>query len=186
MSGGFRAALALLSCFGLCISVPPVVAAQATADTSVAAARRAFDFLIGTWHVATMTDSGGRTTASRGEVYEFEKGLGDVLIVGRWRFNRGTAERPDVVSAAYYSAFDNTRRQWSFYYVSPQSAQYWPGQLREGRWYFQQEFTIEGRVILQRQSWVLVDERTVHRVIENSADRGGQWKRWTWVLRRQS
>src|SRR5687768_10655456 len=82
MSGVFPAALALLSCFGLCISVPSVVAAQATADTSVAAARRAFDFLIGTWHVATMTDSGGRTTASRGEVYEFEKGLGDVMIVG--------------------------------------------------------------------------------------------------------
>jgi hypothetical protein len=37
---------------------------------------------------------------------------------------------------------------------------------------------------LQRQSWERVNERTVHRVIENSTDRGGTWKRWIWVLRR--
>lgn len=159
-------------------------AVQAPPDTSVASARKAFDFLIGTWTVQSMTDSAGKTTPGEGEVYRFEKQLGGVLLVGNWHFNRGTATRPDFVDAVYYSGFDNTRRMWSFYYVSPQSAQYWPGQLDGGRWYFFNEFTIEGRMVLQRQSWLRVDERTLHRVIENSTDRGGTWKRWTWVLRR--
>lgn len=159
-------------------------ALQASPDTSAASARKAFDFLIGTWTVASMTDSAGTTTPGQGETYRFEKQLGGVLLVGDWHFNRGTAAKPDIVDARYYSAFDNTRRMWTFYYVSPQSAQYWPGQLDRGRWYFFNEFTIEGRVTLQRQSWERVDERTVHRVIENSTDRGGTWKRWVWVLRR--
>ncbi len=157
---------------------------QAPADTSATSARKAFDFLIGTWTVESMTDSAGKTTPGQGETYRFEKQLGGVLVVGDWHFNRGTAAQPDFVDARYYSGFDNTRRMWTFYYVSPQSAQYWPGQLERGRWYFLNEFTIEGRVTLQRQSWERVDERTVHRVIENSTDRGGTWKRWTWVLRR--
>lgn len=157
---------------------------QASPDTSAASARKAFDFLIGTWTVESITDSSGKTTPGRGEIYRFEKQLGGVLLVGHWHFNRGTTAQPDFVDAVYYSGFDNTRRMWTFYYVSPQSAQYWPGQLDEGRWYFFNEFTIEGRVTLQRQSWERVDERTAHRVIENSTDRGGTWKRWTWVLRR--
>jgi hypothetical protein len=159
---------------------------QASPDTSAAAARKAFDFLIGTWNVESMTDSGGKTTPGKGEIYRFEKQLSGVLLVGYWHFNRGTAAEPDFVDAVYYSGFDNTRRMWSFYYVSPQSAQYWPGQRDGRRWYFFNEFTIDGQVTLQRQSWERVDERTVHRVIENSTDRGGTWKRWTWVLRRSS
>lgn len=158
---------------------------QVPADTSAAAARRSFDFLIGTWQVESTTDSGGKVTPSTGETYRFESALEGALLVGHWRFNRGTAEKPDFVDAVYYSGFDNTRRMWSFYYVSPQSAQYWPGQRQEGHWYFFNEFTVDGRVTLQRQSWRRIDERTLHRVIENSTDRGGTWKRWTWVLRRQ-
>jgi len=165
--------------------IPQVAhAVQASPDTSAAAARKAFDFLIGTWTVESMTDSAGKITPSRGEIYRFEKQLSGVLLVGHWHFNRGTTAQPDFVDAVYYSGFDNTRRMWTFYYVSPQSAQYWLGQLDGGRWYFFNEFTIEGRVTLQRQSWERVDERTVHRVIENSTDRGGTWKRWIWVLRR--
>ncbi|HWN17774.1 MAG TPA: hypothetical protein VNO19_02550 [Gemmatimonadales bacterium] len=159
---------------------------QASPDTAAAAARKAFDFLIGTWNVESMTDSGGTTTPGKGEVYRFEKQLSGVLLVGYWHFNRGTAAKPDFVDAVYYSGFDNTRQMWSFYYVSPQSAQYWPGQRDGRRWYFFNEFTIDGRVTLQRQSWERMDERTVHRVIENSTDRGGTWKRWIWVLRRSS
>ena len=157
---------------------------QESPDTSAATSRKAFDFLIGTWNVESMTDSGGKTMQGRGEVYRFEKQLSGVLLVGNWHFNRGTAAKPDFVDAVYYSGFDNTRRMWSFYYVSPQSAQYWPGQHDGASWYFFNEFTIEGRVTLQRQSWKRVDEKTVHRVSENSTDRGGTWKRWTWVLRR--
>ncbi len=157
---------------------------QVAPDTSAAAARKSFDFLIGSWTVESMTDSGGKTTRGEGEIYRFEKQLSGNLLVGYWHFNRGTTAKPDYVDAVYYSAFDNTRRMWTFYYVSPQSAQYWPGQLEKGRWYFFNEFTIEGRVTLQRQSWVRVDERTTNRVIENSTDRGGTWKRWIWVLRR--
>ena len=157
---------------------------QASPDTSAASARKAFDFLIGTWTVESITDSGGKTTPGRGEIYRFEKQLGGVLLVGTGTSTGAQRPSRDFVDAVYYSGFDNTRRMWTFYYVSPQSAQYWPGQIDEGRWYFFNEFTIEGRVTLQRQSWERVDERTVHRVIENSTDRGGTWKRWTWVLRR--
>ena len=39
-------------------------------------------------------------------------------------------------------------------------------------------------VTAQSGNLVVRDERTVHRVIENSTDRGGTWKRWIWVLRR--
>ncbi len=177
--------LAPLALIGALLLVPAAAhGLQASPDTSAASARKAFDFLIGTWTVESMTDSGGKTTPGQGEIYRFEKQLSGVLLVGHWHFNRGTTAQPDLVDAVYYSGFDNTRRMWTFYYVSPQSAQYWPGQLDGGRWYFFNEFTIEGRVTLQRQSWERVDERTVHRVIENSTDRGGTWKRWIWVLRK--
>ena len=61
--------------------------------------------------------------------------LNGALISGTWHFNRGTAERPDFVVAAYDQAFDNTARIWTFYYVSPQSAQYWPSRPEDGRWH---------------------------------------------------
>ena len=181
----FDSACALILSAALIAIAPcPGYARQAASDTSAAAARREFDFLIGTWNVESMTDSGGRKTPSSGEVYRFEKQLGGVLLVGYWHFNRGTAERPDFADAMYYSGFDNTRREWSFYYVSPQSSQLWPGRRQAGRWYFTNEFIIDGRPTVQRQSWERVDDRTVHRVIENSTDRGTTWKRWVWVLRR--
>ena len=158
-------------------------AAQAPADTSVAAARRAFDFLIGRWEVVSLRDTSG-VTESRGEVYAFEATLGGALISSRWHFNRGTRERPDFVDAAYYQAFDNSLRIWTFYYVSPQSAQYWPGELRDGRWYFTRSFTTGGRTWRQRQWWEPVGADSLRRHIENSVDGGATWIPFVYTLRR--
>ena len=158
--------------------------AQTPPDSAIVRARTAFDFLIGTWHAVSRTDASGSTAAS-GETYAFTKGLNGVMIAGNWRFNRGTVERPDVVDAVYYSGYDNTSRSWSFYYISPQSAQYWPGTEGSGRWYFTRQFTLRDTTFLQRQWWERIDSTTIDRHIDNSPDAGRTWRPFTVRLRRE-
>lgn len=146
--------------------------------------RRAFDFLVGSWRVESRTDSSG-TTPSQGETYTFEKALDGVVLSGRWHFNRGTLAQPDFADAAYYSGFDTRARAWSFYYVSPQSAQYWPGALRDGRWEFTRSFTLNDKPMVQRQRWERVDDTTVRRHVENSGDGGRTWTSLVITLRRR-
>jgi hypothetical protein len=172
-----------LSGLVLVVAFAGSVSAQAAADTSTARARQAFDFLIGTWRVATYEDSTG-VRESTGETYTFERDLAGVLISSRWHFNRGTPEKPDFTDAVYYSAYDPTSRAWTFYYVSSRSAQFWPGELREGRWYFLKRFVVEGRNLLQRQWWEPVDAATVRRHIENSWDDGAIWAQFVITLKR--
>jgi hypothetical protein len=176
--------LRMLSLLLLAACMVPVRAAgQTPADSAIVSARRAFDFLIGRWEVTSMQDTGG-VTPSRGEIYEFSRALDGALISGRWHFNRGTTERPDFVDAAYHQAFDNTARIWTFYYVSPQSAQYWPGRLEQGRWYFGKSFTENGEEWQQRQWWEPVGRDTLRRHIENSRDGGRTWIPFVYTLRR--
>jgi hypothetical protein len=175
-----RHSLALVLLF----TFPAEVRAQAPTDTSVATARRVFDFLIGSWRVTSYQDTAG-VRASEGETYTFEKNLNGVLISGRWHFNRGSPEKPDFTDAVYYSGYDNRSRIWNFYYVSPQSAQYWPGELKDGRWYFINTFRLEGRTLVQRQWWEPVDQVTVRRHIENSWDDGATWTPFIITLKRQ-
>jgi hypothetical protein len=167
----------------LLVAPTPDVRAQAAADTSTAQARTAFDFLIGSWRVATYEDSTG-VRASTGETYTFEKALNGVMIASRWHFNRGTPEKPDFTDAVYYSGYDNSSRIWNFYYVSPRSAQYWPGELREGRWYFFNRFEVNGKPLLQRQWWEPVDSSTIRRHIDNSWDNGQRWEPFVITLKR--
>jgi hypothetical protein len=164
----------------LLCAATPAPAAQA-ADT--AAARRAFDFLLGSWRV-TSRISGDSVTESSGETYTFKRALDGIVIDGFWRFNRRTPEKPDWTDAVYYSAFDPQSWTWTFYYVSPRSAQYWPGHYKDGRWYFTQEFVLDGKPMLQRQWWEPVNDSTVHRHIDNTPDGGKTWTLFTVVLRR--
>ncbi|MGH7581559.1 MAG: hypothetical protein ACREM9_15390 [Gemmatimonadales bacterium] len=168
----------------LATPLKPALAVQAP-DTSVAHARQAFDFLIGSWRVASRI-SGDSVIESSGETYRFKKALDGVVIDGFWRFNRGSPDQPDWTDAVYYSAFDPTSLTWSFYYISPRSAQYWPGRKSGGRWYFSQTFTLDGKAMLQRQWWEPVNDSTVHRHIDNSSDGGATWTPFTVVLRRQT
>ena len=160
------------------------LSAQVVSDSGIARARAAFDFLVGSWSVVSRTDASG-TVAASGEAYTFTKGLNGVLIMGNWRFNRGTAAQPDVVDAAYYSGYDTRSRTWSFYYVSPQSAQFWPGTEDAGRWYFTRSFTLGDTAFVQRQWWERVDESTIDRHVDNSPDGGRTWRPFTARLRRQ-
>jgi hypothetical protein len=162
---------------------PPRAAGQTPADPAIVSARRAFDFLVGRWEVLSLQDTSG-SRPSQGEIYEFRRALDGALISGSWHFNRGTAERPDFVDAAYYQAFDNTARIWTFFYVSPQSAQYWPGRLEAGRWYFGKTFTDNGQEWQQRQWWEPVGRDTLRRHIENSPDGGRTWIPFVYTLQR--
>ena len=162
----------------------PVLGAQVP-DTSVAHARQAFDFLIGSWRV-TSRISGDSVIESAGETYTFKKALDGVVIESFWRFNRGSPEKPDWTDAVYYSGFDPQTRTWSFYYISPRSAQYWPGKQSHGRWYFDRTFTDDGKPMLQRQWWEPLNDSTIHRHIDNSPDGGVSWTPFIVVLRRQT
>jgi hypothetical protein len=158
--------------------------AQTTPDTSVARARSAFDFLIGNWTVVSRTDSPDLRAPS-GETYSFQKTLNGAVITSIWRFNRGTAAQPDFADAVYYSGYDTGSRRWSFYYISMRSAQYWPGTLTDGRWYFTQNFTIGDTAFVQRQWWEPIDANTIARHIDNSPDSGKTWRPLTIRMRRQ-
>ena len=156
---------------------------QAPADTSTARARAAFDFLIGSWRVVARTDA-SPTPTTFDETYTFTKSLNGVMITGDWRFNRGTLDRPDRVTAAYFSGYDTRSRAWSFYYVSPQSAQYWPGTEAGGRWLFDRTFTLGDTTFLPRQWWEPIDDTTIARHVDNSPDGGKTWRPLTIRLRR--
>jgi hypothetical protein len=159
------------------------LAGQTPADTSTARVRAAFDFLVGSWLVVARTDA-SPTTSAFDETYTFTKSLNGMMITGDWRFDRGTLERPDRVTAAYHSGYDTRSRAWSFYYVSPQSAQYWPGTEVGGRWVFDRTFTLGDTTFLQRQWWEPIDANTIARHIDNSPDGGKTWRPLTIRLRR--
>jgi len=159
------------------------LAGQGPADTSTVRARAAFDFLVGSWRVIARTDASPATSAFD-ETYTFTKSLNGVMITGDWRFNRGTLERPDRVTAAYFSGYDMRSRAWSFYYVSPQSAQYWSGTEAGGRWLFDRTFMLGDTTFLQRQWWEAIDDTTIARHIDNSPDGGKTWRPLTIRLRR--
>lgn len=162
-----------------CIGGPAVpLGAQVRTDTSTARDRAAFDFLVGTWTVVSRTDAKGDAPLAD-ETYTFSKGLNGVMIAGNWRFNRGTPTAPDYADAVYYSGYDTRTRAWSFYYISPQSAQYWPGAATDGRWVFTRPFTLGDTAFIQRQWWERIDERTIDRHIDNSPDNGKTWRPFT-------
>lgn len=154
---------------------PFLCSAQSLApDEADKSERNHFDFLIGEWKIIekkTMsgTESGGFDT------YIFKKDLEKNAIRSEWYFNRGTVSEPNYTEGLYYSAYDNLTNAWSFYYISPVSAQYYQGQKEDGVWFFYREFTIEGNAFLQRQSWKLLNQSTLLRTIENSDDKGRTW-----------
>jgi hypothetical protein len=168
------------------VVLPARSAAQVVqADTAMERARHAFDFLVGQWQVA-FVESDTTRRPSVGETYMFDRVLTPGTLGGRWHFNRGTPDKPDFVDALYYSAYDNASRAWSFYYISPQSGQAWPGREDQGRWNFVREFTISGVRTWQRQWWESVSADTIRRHIEASRDSGATWTpAVTITLRRQ-
>lgn len=129
-------------------------AAQAPSPTPPLSSpeRRAFAFLVGTWNLHERRDL-VKGTAERGnDSYEFVEGPGGSLV-STWRFNRRTTADPDYANARYISGFNNSTQAWSFYYVSEQSAQYWPGEKIDGVWYFTYETIVDGKPWKQKQWW---------------------------------
>jgi hypothetical protein len=157
--------------------------AQSAASPVQPDPRGAFRFLLGTWKVISHEDSTG-TRPSQGETYSFDSIVAGGGIGGRWHFNRGTPDKLDFVDAVYYSGFDGRSSRWSFYYISPQSAQAWPGEFRDGHWYFRQTFEDRETSFEQRQWWEAVGDTLVRRHIENSRDGGRSWSSYIITLRR--
>lgn len=169
-----------------CILLTLLWALPATAQAgpqSQETARQAFRFLLGKWNVEYHQDSSGRR-ASTGETYTFDSIVAGGGLGGLWHFNRGSPTTPDFVDAVYYSGFDASSSRWSFYYISPRSAQFWPGEYRNGRWEFRQTFQDSGRPVEQRQWWEPLGDSMMVRHIENSSDGGKTWVPYLIGLRR--
>ncbi|QDZ06342.1 hypothetical protein FPZ24_01700 [Sphingomonas panacisoli] len=152
----------------LLIAVASPAFGQTASNTGSANPRAAFDFLLGEWQVQPADG-----TAPRPDLYyRFSKPAETPVIAGDWKFDRGVAGKPDIAVGKYYSGYDNTTATWSFYYVSDRSAQAWPGTLKDGTWYFEHDFMADGKPFHQRQWWEIVDQRTIRRHIENTAENG--------------
>ena len=168
----------LFRILSLAVLVPATMRAQEPSPH-----RTHFDFLIGRWAVTEHRDTSG-ARPSEGERYVFERVVSGGGLGGPWRFNRGTPEQPDFVEARYYSAFDNRTGVWTFYYMSPQSAQFWPARFEEGRWNFYQTFQDDRGTVLQRQWWEPVGDTLLRRHIDNSSDGGRTWVPYVITMRR--
>jgi hypothetical protein len=155
------------------LAAAPALAQPAT-PADGAAERRAFDFLIGTWTLVTHETAQG-VDQGGDDVFTFRPVLDGDAILSEWYFNRGTKARPDYTHAHYLSAFDPASGAWSFYYVSPRAAQYYEGRKEDGQWYFYKEHLVDGKPLLQRQSWRSEGPSTLIRRIENSTDGGRTW-----------
>ena len=136
--------------------------------------RRVFDFLIGDW-VIEKSETPKGTEVGGDDEYKFERILDGSGIMANWHFNRGTKAKPDYTNAIYVSAFDNSTKVWSFYYVSERSAQWYEGRKENGEWFFYKKLLVNGQDLLQRQEWKLKDQSTLLRTIENSSDGGKTW-----------
>jgi hypothetical protein len=135
--------------------------------------KRYFDFLIGTWQLESYVSFGKSGTGD--DTYKFSLDLSGHAINSEWHFNRGTVDKPEVVHARYYSAFDISKSVWTFYYISEKSAQYWEGKKEDGQWNFYQNFSDNGQPRLQRQTWIAEGKDILIRVISNSRDGGKTW-----------
>ena len=162
---GVKSAIALL----LCLCQMAIAHAQPSPH---AAEKSYFDFLLGKWSMQDRRVDGKWQPGT--DTLRFEKQLDGNAIVSHWRFDRGTPAKPDVTEALYISAYDTRGKVWTFYYVSPQSAQYYEGRFESGNWFFHHAFTVDNRSFLQRQSWRMEDGLLV-RSLENSYDNGQSW-----------
>lgn len=175
----------LLAFGATCLICPASGFAQEITPVEAAVARTQFDFLIGSWKIASV-ESDGKTTPGSGERYVFRK-LPQGAIEADWQINRGTPEAPRFADTKYYSGFDNASRSWNFYFISERSAQLWPGKQESGRWYFLQTFEDGGKMVPQRQWWESIDANTIRRHIETSDDGGKTFKPvWIAKLARES
>lgn len=136
--------------------------------------RRFFDFLIGEWKLQNAETSDGKWTGGD-DTFKFAKALDGNAITSEWYFNRGTPSKPNFTKALYYMGFDNTSQSWTFYYISPQSSQFYQGKFEDGNWNFYRAFVLNGKKILQRQNWQMTGEGLLQRTIENSEDDGKTW-----------
>ena len=153
----------------LLIALPPLSCHAQSAQEE----KRYFDFLIGTWQLESNVSFGKPGTGD--DTYKFSLDLNGHAINSEWRFNRGTNDKPEIVNARYYSAFDITKNIWTFYYISEKSAQYWEGKKEDGQWNFYQTFSDAGQPRLQRQTWLAEGKDKIVRVISNSRDGGKTW-----------
>lgn len=140
--------------------------------------RNAFAFLAGTWELEQRINHENGATERGADRYEFTQPIPGGALYGRWRFNRGTEAKPDWAEALYVSGYHDPSKQWSFYYVSERSAQYWQGRKSGNTWYFyfDEPFPYEGKQAIQRQWWEPASVNRVKRHFENSYDNGKTWK----------
>ena len=164
----------ILLCFSYSSEAKSFISFSQNSDEEIKAERKFFDFLIGEW-VIEKADTPNGTELRSDDTFNFKRAVDGGGIVSEWYFNRGTKAQPDYARATYVSAFDNSTKTWSFYYVSEKSAQYWEGKKENGQWVFYKKFMVNGEELLQRQSWVAKDASTLLRKIENSKDGGKSW-----------
>ncbi len=136
--------------------------------------RRFFDFLIGEWKLQKAENSTEKWTGGE-DTLKFSKALDGNAITSEWYFNRGTPSKPNFTKALYFMGFDNSSQSWTFYYISPQSSQFYQGKFENGHWNFYKSFNINGKPLLQRQNWQMTAEGLLQRTIENSEDEGKTW-----------
>ena len=161
--------------FIICVCATGFCFGQQEPDSLTERDRKFFDFLIGSWKISSrQMDS--TTTYGGEDIYTFNKIFAGA-INSNWHFNRGTKEKPNIVDAHCYIAYNNLTRNWSFYYISDLSAQYYDGRKENGNWFFYRSFNFgNGNKFLQRQYWKLVNQKTLERHTENSHDNGENWK----------
>lgn len=160
----------------LFLLVTPIICnAQMEPDSITTKDRKFFDYLPGKWKIASFQKD-STITYGGDDIYEFNIELPGALS-SKWHFNRGTKEKPSFADAFCYMAYNNLTRNWSFYYISNLSAQYFDGQKSGNNWYFYRSFDLgKGNKFIQKQYWILLDPKTLERHTENSYDDGKTWK----------
>ena len=139
--------------------------------------RQFFDFLIGKWTIKSAETATGKWESDGKEKFKFSKALDCKVLVSEWYFNRGIPAKPNFTNALYYMGFDNASQSWTFYYLSPMSAQFYQGKFESDNWYFYKTFNLNGKTVIERQNWLLIDNGLVQRTIENSEDEGKTWSK---------
>jgi hypothetical protein len=149
------------------VLLPSLVLAQDVIQRPFPAAAEYFGFWEGTWYRAVK----GRpdTTATR---FVVRRGVHEAAWVEDWRMRVDSS----LVTAHAIRAWDATKNQWQYVWVSSQGHfQVWEGRQVGPDWYFYRAFAFPTDRYLSRQGWLPLGPGRLRRISQKSYDGGSTW-----------
>ena len=138
-----------------------------------ASPEKAFDFLLGKWKVTEKRINGTDTTYHGTSVYIIYKSQDRTTIKDDWVYK-------DADTVVYKSSmlrnYDESNKRWMLYYSdNAYRSQIWEGRFENNEWWFYRERMQDGKRVIIKINWFLVNRKLAQQYIYRSFDEGKSW-----------